>query len=576
MDLKKYLRKYKTEVVISLLLVMLGAAATAMIPKLAGIIINEGVGKQNFSAVYKYGGITIFVSLIGLTLGVAGARYTSRAVHRFGADLRREFYGKIQTLSFGDLDRISVPGLITRTTKDINFMSSLAWVYLRMGPRPPIMLATALVMEFRINWRLTLIFLSLMPFFVFFVYKGLQKIREVMPLNKALEDKMNGRVKEAFLSGQAIKSFVTEEHENKRFGEVVADYRKSEESIYGIFVLASPVIRTFHFLSLLLLIIFGSREVEMQRMLVGDLFTFIMYSTTVIFSLMHTTRLFLDISRYKVINERLSEVFEADDEFADSEDGLRAAANFDLELDDVSFIYPGMRREVLKDIDLEIKAGEEIAVIGETGSGKSSLVQLLPRLYDPNEGTIKLGGKDLKEYNMRWLRDKINIILQQNTLFSGTVRENMQWGDPDAGDAEIVRALEIADAAEFILDKGEGLDMNVEQGGANFSGGQRQRLCIARSILKKPAIMIFDDSTSALDMSTAKRILENLAKEYGGEDRSLTRIIISQRIDAIKDADKIIVLDKGRVTGFDTHDELLENNEAYQEIYQSQQKGLAV
>lgn len=574
-----YMRRHLGAILFCLFLVVTESIIVTLIPRYTGLIINEGILKSDLKQVYAYGFRILLLGFTALAIGAWARPFGSKIAHQIAGEIRQDYYAKIQTLSFEELDRLAVSAMISKMTRDLDRITVSLRLFLVMIPRLPISIFVALFIEWQINRQLTLIFLiSFIPLTLFGTYLFIREMTKRIQAMRKSADRLDARVKENFLSAQEVKNYVREGFEIQKFEGNNQDLWKKDWDIMRLFAVIMPMPKLLITGVVILILFVGTRFVLNEQMLLGDLQTFMTYTTQIMMSVMGSAMIIHQLYMGVVMMGRVNEVFEAKSE--EDPGKLTTISNYDLEFSNVSFTYQGLKSPVLKDISFKVPAGSSLAIIGETGSGKSSLVQLIPRLYEINGGSILIGNTPIQEYSLKTLRDHCDIILQQNTLFSGTIRENLQWGDADASDEEMEAALKLADAWEFVQKKEGGLEAKVEQEGTNFSGGQRQRLCITRSLLKKPNIMVFDDCFSALDMETGREILRNMAtmhKSTHGPDKApVTRIIISQRIENIKDADQILVLNRGQISGLGTHQELYETNDIYRSICTSQQMGLAV
>ncbi|MGI6579690.1 MAG: ABC transporter ATP-binding protein [Saccharofermentanales bacterium] len=568
----KYYKGFMLFVVLTPILMILEVIADVIIPTLMGNTINDGVLAGKLDLVYKNGIYMIIIAVLAFIFGGLSTYCGAKAGQGLGKNLRLRVFEKIQTFSFAGLDKFEVSSLITRLTNDIVVVSNIARMALRISVRAPFMFVLATIMAIRINLRLSLVFLIALPVMmagIMLTMKfGIPKFRKF----QTKIDRINARTQENLTGIRVVKAFSREEFEKEKFAGQNQDLVKTALNALNLMVLIMPFMMLVMYAVIVAVLWFGGNFMLQGGMQAGDLFSFIMYVGQILISVMNLAMVMMNFSRAKASLERIFEVLETESEFVESvEQGISEVVNGEIVFDNVSFKYPGNQHFSLQNINLKIPSGSTVALIGSTGSAKSTLVHLIPRLYDVFEGEIRVGGIPIKDYRLTTLRDQVAIVLQENTLFSGTIRSNMQWGNPRASDQEIIRALEISQAADFVLNRPDGLAAKVERGGANFSGGQKQRLCIARTLLKNPKILIFDDSTSAVDMTTEAKIRTELNKF----NPDLTKIIIAQRISSIQNADQIIVLDNGRISGSGTHAELLKANRIYQEIYESQQKGMA-
>lgn len=566
----RYLRQYKIYAVLSPVLMILEVVADVLAPFLMAEIVDKGIPMQDTGHITKVGLTMIFVALWGLACGSASAFAGAKAGYGYGTNVREAMYEKIQTFSFKQLDLFSVPSLITRLTNDVTIISMVGMMTLRMAIRAPVMMLLAIFMAFRINKDLAFIFAVSLPLLAIGVAVILLLARKRFRIMQRKIDRLNAVVEEDLTSVRVIKSFVREDYEKKRFGKANDSLKDQSIRAFSLVILFIPLMNFIVYGSIIAVFWFGGHQVIAGTMGSGQLMSFVTYCTQIMVSLMMLSMFFFQLTRANTSAERIHEVLEAEPDLSSPEDGgLTVIPDGSVDFIDVDFRYEGNSGNSLQDVNLHVDSGETVGIIGSTGSAKSTLVQMIPRLYDSTRGEVMVGGHDVREYNLTALRNAVSFVLQKNTLFSGTLRENMQWGDEGASDEEIIEALKQAQAWEFVGKLPEGLDSWVEQGGLNFSGGQRQRLCIARALLKNPAILILDDSTSAVDMTTDAKIRAALA-EYKSD---VTTFIIAQRIASIQDADKILVMADGGIQAAGTHEELLASNQIYQDLYETQVKG---
>lgn len=569
--LNKYYRGYIAFAILCPLFMILEVFGDVLIPSLMESTIDNGVMNQNIDLVIKNGKYMILVALLALFFGVVSTFFSAKAAQGFGANLRNDVFTKIQSFSFASLDQFEISSLITRLTNDIVFLSNLARMTLRIAVRAPVMFIMAIFMAIRINPKLSMIFAISLPIIAIGAFILMQVALPRFRKFQKSFDQVNNRTQENLMAIRVVKAFTREDYEVEKFEDKNNNLLVTSLHALNLLVLMMPLMMLVMFSIIISVFWFGGNLVLKGSMQAGELFSFTMYVGQILTSVINISAYVINLSRAKVSVERVLEVLNTEPEFADDNTyQLKEVKKGNVCFKDVSFKYPNTKHRSLRDINLEIEAGSTTAIIGSTGSAKTTLVQLISRLYDVTSGEILIDNQPIDLYDPIALRDQVAMVLQENTLFSGTIRSNMQWGKEDATDEEIITALKISQAADFVLNRPEGLDSKVERGGANFSGGQKQRLCIARTLLKNPKIIIFDDSTSAVDMQTEANIREGLNKY----NPSLTKIIIAQRISSIQHANRIIVLDNGEVSGIGTHEELLENNIIYREIYESQQRGM--
>ena len=569
-QLSRYMKPYRLYAIFSPVLMIIEVLTDVYIPFLMADIVNIGIYESNTEVVITLVLRMILSALIGLVAGVLSARLGAVAGYGFGANLRSDLYRTIQGFSFGNLDKFSVPSLITRLTNDCNNLSQAAMMSLRMGIRAPALFVFALIMAFNIDPGMARVFLVAIPalllIFAIIIKLAHPRFRE---MQKRIDD-INAVVQEDLTNIREIKSFVREDHEKRKFKKFNDSLMVTSYKAISLVIITMPAAELVVYSTIIAILWIGGREIVAGNMLAGNIISFLTYVMQILMSLIMFSQVLLQLTRAKASAERVVDVMNTDVDISTPENGLTSVADGSITYKDVNFCYPGSENYSLTGINLDIKSGEVIGILGATGSGKSTLLSLILRLYDATEGQIMVGGRDVREYDLKTLRDSVSFVLQQNTLFSGTLRENMQWGDANATDDMIRKALQRAQAWEFVQKLPDGLDSRVEQGGTNFSGGQRQRLTIARALLKEPKVIILDDSTSAVDMDTDARIRRAFAADLEG----VTKLIVAQRLASVEDADRIIILDEGRVSAFASPAELMETSEIYREIYESQQRGV--
>ncbi len=559
-------------------LFMIGEVIMEMIiPLLMASIIDQGInvvnadGSQgNMQHIYMIGGLMVLTAILSLLFGIGGGVFGARASTGFARNLRRAMYENIQTFSFSNIDKFSTSGLVTRLTTDVTNMQNAYQMMLRMAMRAPFSLIIAMIMSFRISPRLASIYLIAVLFLAcilgVIVTTATKHFTQAFPKY----DDLNESVQENVSAIRVVKAYVREDHENKKF-------RKASENIYKIFCKAEgivawngPVMNLTVYSCIILISWLGAHMVVQDQLTTGKLMSLLTYCMTILMNLMMLSMIFVMVTMSVASARRICEVLTETPDLANPETPIYQVADGSILFDNVSFSYrKDAETPVLKNIQLDIKSGETIGIIGGTGSAKSSLVNLISRLYDVTDGRLLVGGVDVRSYDMEALRNQVAVVLQNNVLFSGTILENLRWGDREATEEECRRACELACADEFIQKMPDGYNTYIEQGGTNVSGGQKQRLCIARALLKKPKILILDDSTSAVDTATDAKIRKAFAEEIPGT----TKLIIAQRVSSVEHADRIIVLNEGQIDGFGTHEELLESNEIYRDVYESQTGG---
>lgn len=571
--LGKSVREYKKPALLTPLLVTLEVIMEVVIPLLMANLIDKGIYAGQMNEILKIGVMLVVASLLSLAFGILSGITASKASAGFAKNLRKDLYYKIQDFSFTNIDKFSTSSIVTRLTTDVSYVQMAFQMLTRIVVRTPLMLIFSLIMSFSINAKLALIFLALMPVIGITLYVIMSKAHPIFERVFKKYDVLNNVVEENTNGIRVVKSYLLEESEKKKFGnisnEIYVDFSKAQR----LMSLTNPVMQFSMYLAIILISWFGAKIIVTTNMVdleVGQLTSLITYGIRLLSSLMMLAMLLVMSTMARNSAERIYEILVEKPDLANPKKPIKEVKNGSIEFKNVSFSYVGnKKKECLKNINIQIKSGETVGIIGGIGSGKSTLVSLIPRLYDATEGKVEVGGKDVKQYDIETLRNNVSVVLQKNVLFSGTIKENLKWGDKDATDEEIVRACKLAQADNFIEEFPDKYDTNIEQGGTNVSGGQRQRLCIARALLKKPQILILDDSTSAVDTKTDSLI----RKAFKEEIPNTTKIIIAQRIASVQDADKIIVLDNGTVNGIGTHEELLKSNEIYREVYESQVKG---
>ena len=573
--LARSIRQYKRDTILTPLSMTLEVIMEVLLPIIMADLIDNGISAGNSGIVWRDGLLLAGVSILSLLSGLLGGVFGARASSGFARNLRHDMYYRLQDYSFSNIDKFSTSSLITRLTTDVSNVQNAFQMLIRMAARSPLMLIFSGIMAFRVNARLALIFLCVVPFLAVGLTYVATHAHPVFRKVFKTYDSLNNVVQENVRGMRVVKSFVREDYEDKKFedisGQVCTLFTKAER----IIALNSPLMQFAMYACTLLISWFGAKFIlssvgQPNAMTTGELNSLLTYSMQILGSLMMLSFMFVMLTISRASGERICEVLDEQSDLHSPENALTEISDGSVDFDGVSFSYAGNKKRLcLENVNLHIHSGETIGIVGGTGSSKSTLVQLIPRLYDATEGVVKVGGHDVKEYDLEALRNSVAMVLQKNVLFSGTIRENLRWGNPDATDEELVAACRLAQAHEFIEGFPQGYDTFIEQGGSNVSGGQKQRLCIARAILKKPKILILDDSTSAVDTRTDALIREGMKKIIPGT----TTFIIAQRVSSVMDADKIIVLDGGRVNGFGTHDELMQTNEIYREVYTSQTKG---
>ena len=564
------IKEFKKDSILTPVFMILEVIMEMIIPLLMASIIDNGVNAGNLNHIYKIGGLMVLMALIGLWAGLMGAKYGARASTGFARNLRKAMFENIQTYSFSNIDKYSTSSLITRLTTDVTNLQNAYQMILRMCMRAPASLICAMAMAFYVNARvasiylLAVILLGLVLFFL--VRKTMKYFNQVFKKY----DKMNESVQENVSAIRVVKAYAREEYEKEKFSAASENIYKMFVKAESLIALNNPVMQFTVYSCILLISWIGANMIVGSSMTTGDLTQLLAYCMNILMSLMMLSMVFVMITLSIASAERIAEVLNEKADIVNPENPVMQVENGSVSFEHVDFRYKKDAPDfVLKDINFSVRSGETIGVIGGTGSAKSSLVNLISRLYDVDDGAVLVGGRDVREYDMEVLRNEVSVVLQKNVLFSGTILENLRWGDITASKEECRRACELACADEFIQKLPDGYDTYIEQGGTNVSGGQRQRLCIARALLKKPKILILDDSTSAVDTATDKKIRKAFREEIPGT----TKFIIAQRVSSIESCDRIIVMENGRVDGFGTHEELLKVNEIYRDVFESQTGG---
>ena len=570
--LAKSIRQYKRESILSPVLVTLEVLLECMIPLYMSTMLKDITDEPTMSNILIYGAILLVMAAFSLLFGILAGKYAATASAGFARNLRHDIYYKIQDFSFANIDKFSTSSLVTRMTTDVTNIQMAYMMIVRVAFRSPVMMIVSLAMTYSINWQMGVIFTILVPILgagLFIIFKKVDPI-----FNKVFKkyDALNESVQENIKGIRVVKSYVREDYEIDKFDKaaenVRADFTRGEK----IIALNNPLMQFCMWTAITMIcfvgsmIVMQSAEEALNR---SDLMILIVYAAQTLSSLTMLSMIMVMISIAKTSADRVVEVLKEESTLTDPENPVYEVPNGDVEFDGVDFKYSEKAdRRALKEIDLKVKSGQTIGILGGTGSSKTSLVNLIPRLYDVSKGSVKVGGIDVRDYDIEALRNQVAVVLQKNVLFSGTIKENLRWGNPDATDEELVRVCKLAQADEFIQGFPDKYDTYIEQGGSNVSGGQKQRLCIARALLKKPKILILDDSTSAVDTKTDALI----RKAFREEIPDTTKFIIAQRVSSVEDADQIVIMDNGTIAAVGTHEELLANNKIYQEVYYSQNK----
>ena len=563
-------KEFKVAAIVTPLFMLLEVFCETLIPFLMASIIDNGVEAGDMRHIFIVGLLMIGVAAVGLFGGLMGGVFGAKASTGLAKNLRESMFNHIQTFSFSNIDRFSTAGLVTRLTTDVTNVQNSFQMCLRMAMRAPASLICALVMAFSINAKISMVYLiaviALGIVLFFIIRRATATFKEAFPKYDAL----NASVQENVSAIRVVKAYVREEEETRKF-------HKASEAIYKIFtkaeknvIMNQPVMQLTVYSCIIIISWLGAKMIVGGELTTGELMSLLTYCMNILMNLMMLSMIFVMLSMSTASVNRIYEVLTEESDLANPENPVMEVADGSIVFKDVEFSYKqGAEKAILKDIDLEIKSGETIGILGGTGSGKTSLVNLISRLYDVTAGEVIVGGRNVKEYDMEALRNQVSVVLQSNVLFAGSIYENLRWGDENATEEECKRACQLACADEFISRFPDGYETRIEQGGTNVSGGQKQRLCIARALLKKPKILILDDSTSAVDTATDAKIRKAFKEAIPGT----TKIIIAQRVSSIQDADRIIVMDDGRIDAFDTHERLLETNEIYREVFESQTGG---
>lgn len=565
-----YIKEFKTASILTPVFMLLEVVMETVIPLMMASIIDRGVEVGDIRHIYQMGGLMVLTAGFSLFAGIMGGKYGARASTGFARNLRKAMYENIQTFSFSNIDKYSTAGLITRLTTDVTNIQNAYQMLLRMCTRAPASLICAMAMAFFINVRIASIYL--LAVIVLAICLGLLVTRTMKYFDQVFKkyDDLNASIQENVSAIRVVKAYVREKHEKSKFTEASGNLYRMFVKAESLIALNSPLMQFTVYSCILGISWLGAKMIVSSQLTTGNLSSLLAYCMNILMSLMMLSFVFVMLTMSVASARRIVEVLEEQADITNPQDPVYEIKNGDICFDHVSFSYKQDAREmVLKDINLTIRSGETIGIIGGTGTGKSSLVNLISRLYDVSEGRVLVGGRDVREYDLDTLRNQVAVVLQNNVLFSGTILDNLRWGDREATMEECIYACQLACADEFIDKLPKGYETYIEQGGTNVSGGQKQRLCIARALLKKPKILILDDSTSAVDTATDGKIRRAFDQEIPGT----TKLIIAQRITSVQNADRIIVMDEGQINGFGTHEELLKSNEIYRDVYDSQTEG---
>lgn len=571
-------REYKRESILAPVYVIAEVVLEVLIPFIMASLIDKGIDAGSMSAIWKYGVILLVCAMASLFFGVMAGKEAAVASSGLAKNLRKDMYYKVQNYSFSNIDKFSTASIVTRLTTDVTNVQNAFQMVIRMAVRCPIMLIFALIVAFRINVRLSMVFVVILPILAVVLFLLISRVHPYFIRIFKTYDKLNGVVQENLNGIRVVKSYIREEHETDKFGKIsnmiYKDFVKAEKML----TMNMPAMMLAIYACIILISWLGAKAIVLSGnvagvpggLTTGELMSMFTYAMQILMSLMMIAMILVMLVMARSSAERIVEILDEESDIRNRENPVMDVPDGSILFEKVQFAYSkNAGKNVLSDINLNIKAGETVGIIGGTGSSKSSLVQLIPRLYDVSEGTVKVGGIDVRDYDIETLRNEVAMVLQKNVLFSGTIKENLRWGNESATDEELIHACRLAQADDFIQLFPQKYDTYIEQGGTNVSGGQKQRLCIARALLKKPKILILDDSTSAVDTKTDALI----RKAFIEEIPDTTKIIIAQRVSSVQEADKIIVLDDGAVSAIGTHEELLKNSEIYREVYESQVKG---
>lgn len=566
----KSIREYKKQSILAPLFVVLEVLMEVLIPFQMSKIIDVGIQGKNLSYIIEVGVVLVIMAMLALLFGTLAGKFAAEAGAGYAKNLRHDIFYKIQKFSFKNIDHFSTPSLVTRMTTDITNVQMAYMMTIRLLARAPIMIVLSWIMTLMINWEIAILFLCAIPVLGFLLIFIAKKAHKYFVKVFDEYDVLNNSVQENVNAARVVKAYVREDHEIKRFhgiSKVVFDLFTKAEKIVAF---NNPVMMFTMYAVILIMVLIGGRAIVFGSMEAGQLTSVLVYAMQILTSLMMVSFVFVMIMIAEASTDRITEVLKEVPEMQDKENAVREVPNGDIDFENVDFSYAGKDGKLsLKNVNLHIKSGQMIGIFGGTGSSKTSLVQLIPRLYDVTGGSVKVGDIDVREYDLEALRDQVAMVLQKNVLFTGSIYDNIRWGDENASDEEVQRVCKLAQADGFVREFPNGYHTMIVQGGNNVSGGQKQRLCIARALLKKPKILILDDSTSAVDTKTDALI----RKAFREEIPDTTKIIISQRISSIEDADQIIVIDNGEINGIGTSEELLKNNQIYREVYESQVKG---
>lgn len=565
--LTKYVGQYKTLSILTPIFILFEVGIEVSIPFVISILIDQGIENKDITFVVEMGLVMLALSLASLACGALAGRTGAVAAVGFAKNLRNNLFGAVQDFSFSNIDKFSTPSLITRLTTDVTNVQTAYMLIIRGAVRAPVMLICATSFAMGINWKLALIFLTVIPVLGVGAFILLTKVHPLFVRLLKKVDLINADVQEDLAGIRVVKTFVRENHESEKFRKSSEELRAAQIKAERVMVLGMPIVMAMIYVCIILVLYLGGTFIVHEEFTVGELTSFLTYIMQIMISFVMLAIMLVNIMLSRASAQRIVEVLEEKPDIVDAPDAImERPENGKIEFRNVKFCYRNSENAALEGISFTLESGQTLGIVGGTGSAKSTLVQLIPRLYDTTEGEVLVAGRNVKDYGLTPLRDSVAMVLQKNVLFSGTIKENLLWGNENATDEEIIEACKIANAYDFVMARPDGFETDLGQGGVNVSGGQKQRLCIARALLKKPQVMILDDSTSAVDTATDRKIREGLRENL----KNMTTIIIAQRIASVMDADKILVLDNGKMSGFGTHEELLKTNEIYREVYESQ------
>ena len=569
-----YAKQYRTWILAGIACSASEAVFELLIPLVMSDIVDVGIASGDQSYILKKGVLMVLMAIVSLSFGLGSAAFSAIAGQGFGANLRAAEYDHIQEFAFSNIEKFSTASLVTRLTNDVNSMQVTLMMGMRLLVRAPVMLVSALILSIRISLQLSNVFLVALPLLAAAVALILSKASPLFRTLQERTDALNLVVQENLTGIRVVKSFVREDHEREKFAKRNQGLKETSQRAFGMVVINMPIMMLIVYGTIIAVMWFGGKMVYAGTLETGKLMTYFTYITQIMMSLMMVSMIFMMMTRSVACAKRIVEVLDEDPAITDaSADPEAQVADGSIDFDHVSFKYSAESPEwILRDVDLHIASGQTVGILGGTGSAKTTLVSLIPRLYEADEGTVSVGGRPVKDYCLEHLREEVSVVLQKNTLFSGTIRENLLWGDSNATEEQLWSACRAACADEFLERMPNGLDTDLGQGGVNVSGGQKQRLCIARAILKQPKVLILDDSTSAVDTATDAKIRAAFANEL----KDTTKIIIAQRVTSICEADLILVMDNGRVVAQGTHRQLMESCGIYREVYESQQEGVSI